>query len=51
MITDHCQNCGGNGSVSSKRSMKVVIPPGISNGAMMQVQGEGNFDKKRCMTE
>ncbi|KAJ9162609.1 hypothetical protein P3X46_022368 [Hevea brasiliensis] len=46
-ITDHCRKCGGNGKVSSKRSMKVEIPPGINNGAMMQIQGEGNFDKKR----
>ncbi|KDP21740.1 hypothetical protein JCGZ_03276 [Jatropha curcas] len=47
IVTDHCPKCGGNGKISSKRSMKVVIPPGINNGAMMQIQGEGDFDKKR----
>ncbi|KAJ8753689.1 hypothetical protein K2173_026365 [Erythroxylum novogranatense] len=47
IITDHCRSCGGNGKVRSKRSMKVVIPAGVDNGATMQIQGEGNFDKKR----
>eukprot|EP00257_Ricinus_communis_P021580 XP_015581106.1 uncharacterized protein LOC8260098 isoform X1 [Ricinus communis] len=47
LITDHCQKCGGNGNVSTKRSIKIVIPPGISDGALMRIQGEGNFDKKR----
>lgn len=30
--------------------MKVVIPPGVSDGATMQLQREGNFDSKRCKT-
>ncbi|KAK9277920.1 hypothetical protein L1049_027477 [Liquidambar formosana] len=47
IITDHCQSCSGSGKVRSKRSIKVVIPPGVNNGATMQVQGKGNFDKKR----
>ncbi|CAK9158630.1 unnamed protein product [Ilex paraguariensis] len=47
MIIDHCRSCGGKGLLQSKRSIKVVIPPGVNNGATMQVQGEGNFDKKR----
>ncbi|GMQ11582.1 hypothetical protein CsSME_00054164 [Camellia sinensis var. sinensis] len=49
IITDYCQSCGGNGRVKLKRSIKVVIPPGVSDGATMQVRGEGNFDKKRGM--
>ncbi|XP_042504580.1 chaperone protein DnaJ-like [Macadamia integrifolia] len=47
IITDHCRRCGGQGRIQSKRSIKVVIPPGVNNGATMQIQGEGNFDKKR----
>ncbi|KAK4567460.1 hypothetical protein RGQ29_003304 [Quercus rubra] len=47
IVTDHCQSCGGSGQVQSKRNMKIVIPPGVSDGATMQIQGEGNLDKKR----
>ncbi|XP_050217103.1 uncharacterized protein LOC126667984 isoform X2 [Mercurialis annua] len=47
IITDHCRKCRGSGKVSSQRSMNVLIPPGISTGAMMQLRGEGNFEKKR----
>lgn len=47
IVTDHCQRCGGSGQVRSKRNMKVVIPPGVSDGATMQIQGEGNLNKKR----
>ncbi|KAB1217385.1 Chaperone protein DnaJ [Morella rubra] len=47
LVTDHCQRCGGSGQVQSRRNMKVVIPPGITDGATMQIQGEGNLDRKR----
>ncbi|KAL5578297.1 hypothetical protein UlMin_019996, partial [Ulmus minor] len=47
IITDYCRRCGGNGQVQSKRKMTVVIPAGVSNGATMQMQGEGNLDNKR----
>uniref|UniRef100_A0A5B7B059 DNAJ heat shock family protein n=1 Tax=Davidia involucrata TaxID=16924 RepID=A0A5B7B059_DAVIN len=47
IITDHCRRCGGNGKVRSNRSIKVVIPAGVNDGATMQVRGEGNLDKKR----
>ncbi|XP_061362651.1 uncharacterized protein LOC133306357 [Gastrolobium bilobum] len=49
-ITDHCRMCDGSGKVESKRTMKVVIPPGISDGDTMQIRGEGNFDEKRHIT-
>lgn len=47
IVTDHCRKCGGRGQVQSKRSIKVVVPPGVHDGATMQVRGEGNIDKKR----
>ncbi|XP_075662209.1 uncharacterized protein LOC142631780 isoform X3 [Castanea sativa] len=47
IVTDYCQSCGGSGQVQSKRNMEIVIPPGVSDGATMQIQGEGNLDKKR----
>ncbi|XP_006341502.1 chaperone protein DnaJ [Solanum tuberosum] len=50
IITDHCRKCGGRGQVQSKRSIKVVVPPGVHDGATMQVRGEGNIDKKSSMS-
>ncbi|PQQ15460.1 chaperone protein DnaJ [Prunus yedoensis var. nudiflora] len=47
IITDPCQRCSGKGQVQSKRAMSVTIPAGVNDGATMQIQGEGNFDKKR----
>lgn len=47
IITDHCRRCDGSGQVQAKRTVEVVIPPGVSDGDTMQIRGEGNFDKKR----
>ncbi|PON60452.1 Chaperone DnaJ [Parasponia andersonii] len=47
IITDYCQRCGGNGRVQAKRKINLVIPAGVSDGATMQMRGEGNFDSKR----
>ena len=49
IITSHCQSCCGHGKIQSKQSIEVVIPVGVSDGATMQIQGKGNFDKKRCV--
>ncbi|KAB5524286.1 hypothetical protein DKX38_022035 [Salix brachista] len=46
VITDHCRKCGGNGKIRSKRSMKVVFPAGVNDGATMRIQGEGSFNKQ-----
>ncbi|KAM0983082.1 hypothetical protein ACFX2J_015796 [Malus domestica] len=47
IITDPCQRCSGKGQVQSKRAMSISIPAGVNDGATMQIQGEGNLDKKR----
>lgn len=47
IITDHCKNCGGHGKIQTKRTIKVVIPPGATDGVTMQLRGEGNVDNKR----
>lgn len=47
IVTDDCSKCGGLGSIRSKRRFDVVIPPGVDDGATMQLRGEGNLDRNR----
>ncbi|XP_031130119.1 uncharacterized protein LOC116031906 isoform X2 [Ipomoea triloba] len=47
IITDSCRQCNGRGKVKSKRRLRVVVPLGVSDGASMQLRGEGNIDKTR----
>ncbi|PWA48916.1 molecular chaperone Hsp40/DnaJ family protein [Artemisia annua] len=46
-ITEYCRYCGGEGKVKSPRSIKVDIPPGVSDETTMRIEGEGNVDNKR----
>ncbi|XP_052722962.1 uncharacterized protein LOC108344043 isoform X3 [Vigna angularis] len=50
IITDHCRRCDGSGQVQSKETIEVDIPAGVNDGDTMQIQGQGNFDKKRQIT-
>ncbi|KAI9101538.1 hypothetical protein K1719_023782 [Acacia pycnantha] len=47
IVTDNCQRCSGSGIVQSKRTMELVIPPGVNDGVTLQIRGEGNLDKNR----
>lgn len=47
VVTDDCAKCDGLGSIRSNRSFDVVVPPGVADGATMQLQGEGNIDRNR----
>ncbi|XP_021759284.1 uncharacterized protein LOC110724190 isoform X2 [Chenopodium quinoa] len=47
VVTDNCTMCGGRGSIRSKRTFDVDIPPGVDDGATMQLRGEGNIDRNR----
>jgi len=46
IITDPCQDCGGNGLVNKKKKVSLKIPAGVDNGARMRLQGEGQGGRK-----
>jgi len=41
MVTDPCPECRGAGRVSTRRSLAVKIPVGISSGQVIRITGEG----------
>ena len=41
VIPDPCHECGGDGRVRTRRSLKVKIPPGVDTGTRIQLTGEG----------
>ena len=41
IIKEVCEQCRGKGRVPRKRSLMVKVPPGISDGQAVRVQGEG----------
>ncbi|XP_057767616.1 uncharacterized protein LOC130987925 [Salvia miltiorrhiza] len=47
IITDRCRRCNGRGRVQARRNIEVVIPPGVEEGARMQIRAEGSSDRMR----
>ena len=41
IITDPCPDCRGTGRTPKKRTIGVKLPPGIQDGQVVRVQGEG----------
>lgn len=41
VIPNPCPDCGGDGRVRTRRSLKVKIPPGVDTGTRIQLTGEG----------
>ena len=41
VIPDPCHECGGDGRVRSRRSLKVKVPPGVDTGTRIQLAGNG----------
>ena len=41
IVKDKCTTCRGGGRVGKKRSIEVKIPPGVSEGQAVRIQGEG----------
>lgn len=40
----YCPNCGGTGIVSNKKSVKVKLPKGVTEGTKVRLKGEGKAD-------
>jgi molecular chaperone DnaJ len=40
-ITVPCDECGGKGSVTKRRSIKINVPPGVDDGMRLKIRGEG----------
>ena len=41
IIKDPCKACKGKGSVKTKKTLKIKVPPGVDNGARLKLRGEG----------
>jgi molecular chaperone DnaJ len=41
VIPTPCADCGGDGRVRTRRSLKVKVPPGVDTGTRIQLAGEG----------
>ena len=46
IITDPCQDCGGNGLVNRKKKISLKIPAGVDTGARMRLGGEGQGGRR-----
>ncbi|MGC8574969.1 MAG: molecular chaperone DnaJ [Caldisericum sp.] len=42
VIKEKCHNCGGTGVVEKISTVKVTIPPGVEDGTVIRLRGEGN---------
>ncbi|MHA1713328.1 MAG: molecular chaperone DnaJ [Candidatus Ranarchaeia archaeon] len=40
-ITKPCPDCRGEGRVKERRRIKITIPPGVDNGSVLRLAGEG----------
>jgi DnaJ domain/DnaJ C terminal domain len=41
-IAESCSQCGGEGTVSAERRIRLLVPPGVEDGAQLRVGGDGN---------
>jgi hypothetical protein len=41
-IAEPCSRCGGEGTVSAERRIRLLVPPGIQDGTQLRVGGDGN---------
>ncbi|NBX24579.1 MAG: molecular chaperone DnaJ [Planctomycetes bacterium] len=48
VVTEKCAACRGNGRVRVNRKIEVSIPPGIQDGQVVRVQGEGEPPRREA---
>ncbi|MDQ2967277.1 MAG: DnaJ domain-containing protein [Actinomycetota bacterium] len=41
-VAEACSQCGGEGTVSAERRIRLLVPPGVQDGAQLRVGGDGN---------
>ncbi|MEC7436579.1 MAG: DnaJ domain-containing protein, partial [Candidatus Thermoplasmatota archaeon] len=41
VVTDPCSSCRGDGRIKKERTIRFSVPPGISHGTRMRMQGQG----------
>ena len=46
VISDPCDECGGQGRIKRRRSIEVRIPPGVDTGTRLRLQGEGEHGRR-----
>ncbi|KAL6972866.1 hypothetical protein U1Q18_027041 [Sarracenia purpurea var. burkii] len=46
VISEYCRKCSGEGRIRVKKDIKIKIPPGVSEGSILRVAGEGDAGPK-----
>jgi molecular chaperone DnaJ len=41
-VAEVCSQCGGEGTVSAERRIRLLVPPGVQDGAQLRVGGDGH---------
>jgi molecular chaperone DnaJ len=41
-VAEACSQCGGAGTVTAERRIRLVVPPGVEDGAQLRVGGDGH---------
>jgi molecular chaperone DnaJ len=41
-VAEACSQCAGEGTVSAERRIRLLVPPGVQDGAQLRVAGDGN---------
>jgi len=45
VVESYCKACGGKGTVSRRRRIRIDIEPGVEDGTVLRLHGEGNAGK------